>query len=211
MHLYLAFFLIKPQIEKREKLADRLSEAENKKSSMEIMIATIPSSEQMIKKSAETYDKLAENFYPLMNSNQMESVITEMVLGSNLTSMELDVSSQPEQAEMEAYFASVKAQLAAAGNGKQQDGQSETEDSVSDTEQEKQTTTATAVYAFKVSVTATGAEADMKGLVDKICADCPAIRITGYRLNTKTGIGADNGVKSVTSMVLDMQVYMAEK
>lgn len=202
------FFIIKPQVEKRSDLEDMLSETENKKSSMEVMIATAPSSEAIIEESTESYDKLTADFYPLMNSNQMESVITEMVLGSNLTSLELDVSSQPEQADMKAYFASVKGQKALISE--QTDAQNESDGAASKTQEEEQGT-ASNVYSFKVSVTATGTESDMKGLIDKICADCPAIRITGYRLNTKTGISASNEVKNVTSLMLDMEVYMAAK
>lgn len=195
------FFVIKPQFEKREELSDMLAEAESRKGSMEVMVATTPASETIIEQSTEAYNELVKDFYPLMNSNQMEAVITEMVLGSNLTAMELDVSSQPEQAGIEAYFASMKAQQAILdGETEETDGSGSSSDTVSNT-----------VYMYKVSVTASGAEADMKGLVDKICADCPAIRITGYKLDTRTGISASNEVRSVTSLVLDMEVYMAVK
>lgn len=205
------FFIIKPQIDKKSKLEDTLSEAEGKKSSMEVMIATAPSSETIIEESTESYNKLVEDFYPLMNSNQMESVITEMVLDSHLTSLELDVSSRPESSEMEAYFASVKGQQAQPTEEEKADSQEQSDNPSSESGEGGSTVTASAVYTFKVSVTATGAEADMKGLIDKICADCPAIRITGYELNTKTGISASNEVKSVTSLKLDMEVYMAPK
>lgn len=206
------FFIIKPQIDKRSKLEDTLSEAEGKKSSMEVMIATAPSSETIIEESTESYNKLVEDFYPLMNSNQMESVITEMVLNSHLTSLELDVSSRPEQADMEAYFASVKGQQAKlTEEAEKADSQDQSGNASSESGDGGTAVTASAVYTFKVSVTAAGAEADMKGLIDKICADCPAIRITGYQLNTKTGISASNEVESVTSLILDMEVYMAQK
>lgn len=206
------FFVIKPQLEKREELSDMLAEAESRKSSMDVMVATAPASETIIEQSTEAYNELVEDFYPLMNSNQMEAVITEMVLSSNLTAMELDVSSQPEQADVAAYFASTKAQQAILdGETGQTDGSGSSGDTASGAESQNTTTAFNTVYRFKVSATASGAEADMKGLVDKICADCPAIRITGFKLDTRTGISAGNEVRSVTSLVLDMEVYMAVK
>lgn len=199
------FFLIKPQFERREKLSDRLTEAENQKSSMEILIASAPAGEKIIEESTEEYTKVVRDFYPLMNSDQIEQTITKMVLSHQLTSVSLSVSSQPELAETVPYFASMKAMETGAA-----DGQSD-ESGEENNQQEGAENKSTMIYASQISVTVNGDKENMKALIDTVCKDFPAIRITGFQMNSKTGISADNQIKDVLTMNLTMELYMCTK
>lgn len=200
-----AFLLIKPQFERRGKLSDRLTEAENEKSSMEILIASAPASDKIIEESTEEYTKVVQDFYPIMNSNQIEQTITKMVLSHQLTSVSLNVSSQPELAEVTPYFASMKAMESETTDEQTDESGGE---SSQETESENKSTM---IYASQISVSVSGNEENMKTLIDTICRDYPAIRITGFQMNSKTGIGADNQVKNVSTMNLTMELYMCAK
>lgn len=218
-------FVIKPQIEKRGKLTEQLEELEVKEGAMQIAIAGAPASDQIIKESKKEFDEITKDFYPLMISNQIEPVITEMVLKHGLTSVQLEVSSKPEIKDIEAYFASEAAQQVALdammkeAEGKEDTGTAEQDIATQDVENEPaqtggETQAAIAqdiVYTSQIAVTVSGSRESMEALIDEISNDRPAIRVTGFTMDTQTGINAENQVQSVSSMTIKMELYMCNK
>ncbi|MEF9945398.1 MAG: hypothetical protein RR869_00295 [Lachnospiraceae bacterium] len=204
--------LIFPQWNKMGKLSDRVAEKKLEQKEVQMSIQQIPLLQQQIKDNQTTYETAVKDFYPMMESHEIERMITKMILDQGLSSYDLEVSSRPARSTMLPYFAS--AQAVAMGLSEEQITQAQQ----SQTDVQQDTTTEDAkdgqkiLYSSRVHVTVVGNRDNMKKLIDTLYDSHPSIRITGYSVDSETVMNRETQTTAdLSTLNLGLELYMCAK
>lgn len=204
--------LIFPQWNKMGKLSDRVAEKKLEQKEVQISIQQIPKLQQQIKENQTTYETAVKDFYPMMESHEIERMITKTILDQGLSSYDLEVSSRPTLSTMLPYFAS--AQAVVMGLSEEQITQAQQ----SQTDVQQNTTTEDAkggqkiLYSSRVRVTVVGNQDNMKKWIDTLYYSYPSIRITGYSVDSETVMNRETQTTAdLSTLNLGLELYMCAK
>lgn len=202
-------FLIIPQLEVKSDLAAESIEMDTQAMEMKLAIDSKGSLEENLKKANEEFTQAAEEYYPMMQSYEIEAFITKMILNSGMESRDLEVSSKPYVAEVIPYFASeLGLEMALTGDGKESaDGS----DSGSESDGTQTGQTQSTVYGSLVNVTVMGTLEQAKSLIDVVNEDYPSVRIQTFTIDSEAAETTEGASVDMTTLNLGLEVYMCEK
>lgn len=202
-------FLIIPQLEAKSDLASESIEVDTQAMEMKLAIDTKGTLEEKLKDADEEFVQRAADYYPMMQSYEIEALITKMILNNGMESRDLEVSSKSYVAEVNPYFASTMGlEMAMTAEGGEDSGS--TDSGSSDGAQSVEQTQST-VYASQVNVTVTGTLKQAKHLIDVVNQEYPSVRIQTFHIDSEAAETTEGAAVDMTTLDLGLEVYMCEK
>lgn len=208
--LFFSFrFLILPGVEKHQDLDLEKTQAEEQQMEMQQVIDSKPFIEEKIVKQQSELKDLSKGYYDLMENQQVDELITGIILEHNLFPVNLSISETTPGIPMSYVLASVMASQTRTLTAEEElNGETEAEtdgdgtDSGASTAPQFDYTNTT-----MVSVTVQGSESEIKSFLDDLAKNYPGIQARSFELSNT--IYVSENLKSVQSMNCrcDLAVY----
>lgn len=179
------FLVFRPLSEKNKELKAEITMAKDQEVAMDMSAAL---ADDMAVKETSTQEELSQTmkrFYPMLESQEAENMITVLMLNHNLDIQSLNVTIPDEPTGLNWYQYSENAvtQVVQSSNGLENDVEEQKIDF--------------GIYTAKVICNATGSEKDMMALIDDISFNYPAISILAAEW--------DDG------LTVSLEIYMCEQ
>ena len=184
------FLVIRPLVVANLEVSKKLSVAQEQKSDLEQKVGLSTSSKKVYDTLLKDLEKSVANFYPMMKSEEIDKMITDLLLDYGVFSRELDIQVGTDEVELKPY------------------GKDVTEDKEE---------ISTGIYAASVSVTATGKRNTLQQVIDTLARDYPSIRITAYNWSSELQtVNSDNTtgelkLDKTSVLTLNLEVYMYDE
>lgn len=193
-------FLILPSIDKRSELEAQITEAETQQEEMESEISMLPAYQKKKEENEAKRKELIQDLYPMMENQEIDKMITNMILDMGLMARDFTVSVRPENRNLTPYAASAMGLEEALA---QQDKAQGTEEDTSGNE----------IYISDISVTAIGSLENLQNLIDSITNEYPALRVVNYTIGKKDALilDSDQNVRSDSTLTIGLEMYMCNK
>lgn len=223
-----AVLVFLPGMEKIDALNLEVDEAVETQQEMEIKVASLLQMNKNYEDTADQYQKAVKDFYPLMKSQEVDRLLTEIVLKCGLTATQLNIVMPGEPVVLTPYVGSA---LALEEEDRQEDGSEENADaddstgSSADADADESTDSLadadaddpedaadeseakSLVYAADISLTVKGTQENTRRLLDQL-SGYPAIRLCGFQTENSTS-DEDEAEGEITRFSLAL--YMCEK
>ena len=213
----IAWFLIRPTVSAITTTGDKIEQAEATRTDYQNKIMYLTSAEALYGKAVTDLNESTADFYPVMDSSEIDRMVTSYVLNKGLFAESLNIKMPGGSVEERPYAyskitSSHSSSSAAANNG------AETLLAPYDSARNNtNSTSSSGVQCVGLSITMTGSQAACQAMIDDLCTK-PAVRITGFtwekldpveRLNPTTGMYeyVDSGK---VRLKLDVNLYMAD-
>lgn len=184
------FLVIRPLVVANLEVSKKLSVAQEQKSDLEQKVGLSTSSKKVYDTLLKDLEKSVANFYPMMKSEEIDKMITDLLLDYGVFSRDLDIQVGTDEVELKPY------------------GKDVTEDKEE---------ISTGIYAASVSVTATGKRNTLQQVIDTLARDYPSIRITAYNWSSELQtVNSDNTtgelkLDKTSVLTLNLEVYMYDE
>ena len=192
------FFIIRPLAETDAALKEELAVQEELQIRTQQKLMLLPSMQANVEKTEEELAAAAEDFYPVMKSQEIDKLLRQLVIQMPEGEMILDP-----------FYASQAALEEMLSQAIGQDGEEQT-DTV-----RKASTSFYGIYAAQVMLTVKGERSVLEQMADEISEDYPAIRITGAvwgKENSSLRNEAGEYVSSLNdTLQLQMEIYMYKR
>lgn len=182
------FLVIRPLVIANLEVSKKLSVAQEQKSDLEQKVGLSTSSKKVYDTLSKDLEKSVANFYPMMKSEEIDKMITDLLLDYGVFSRDLDIQVGTDEVQLKPY------------------GKDSTEEEIS-----------TGIYAASVSVTATGKRNTLQKVIDTLARDYPSIRITAYNWSSELQtVNSDNTtgelkLDNISVLTLNLEVYMYDE
>lgn len=173
-------FFIKPGMETSEELSDQIVTAELAKDEMDQKISQIPILQQTNTTQKTKWDEESSRFYDEMESQEIDRLLTQLLLDQNISIEQLTISSQPDVSILQNY------RPYSTDSG------------------DTATMVYTAILYSGASFEVYGEKDKLADLVDKLSNDYPSIRVRSY-----TYADSSNSRKG-TRLSMALEVYMRD-
>ena len=181
------FLVIRPLVVANLEVSKKLSVAQEQKSDLEQKVGLSTSSKKVYDTLLKDLEKSVANFYPMMKSEEIDKMITDLLLDYGVFSRDLDIQVGTDEVELKPYGKDVKEEIS------------------------------TGIYAASVSVTATGKRNTLQQVIDTLARDYPSIRITAYNWSSELQtVNSDNTtgelkLDKTSVLTLNLEVYMYDE
>ena len=203
------FFIIRPLAETDAALKEELAVQEELQSRTRQKLMLLPSMQANVEKTEEELAAAAEDFYPVMKSQEIDKLLTGIALSWGLESRQLVIQMPEEEMILDPFYASQAALEEMLSQAIGQDGEEQT-----DTVQ-KTSTPFYGIYAAQVMLTVKGERSVLEQMADEISEDYPAIRITGAVWGKENSSLRNEEGEYVSSLndtlQLQMEIYMYKR
>lgn len=216
----IAWFLIKPTVSSIMTTEDKIKQAELTQTDYKNKIMYLSSAEFLYGKAVNDLNDSTEDFYEVMDSSEIDRMVTSYVLESGLFSESLKIKMPNGSVEERPYtFSQITGKQASSNTD------SDTSSIGGDTllapynnaRNKANSTTSSGVQCVSLSLSVKGTPAACQAMIDDLCSK-PAVRITGFewetldpveRFNEKTGTYeyVDSGK---IRLHIDVNLYMAD-
>lgn len=215
----IAWFLIKPTITTIRNTEEKIEQDKITQTQYQNKIMYLTSAEALYGKAVADLNESTTDFYPVMDSSEIDKMVTSYVLKSGLFSESLSIKMPKGSVEEHPYvFSKI------SGNQTSSDiittSTDGTETLMAPYDNAKKQTNSTAssgVQCVELSLTMTGTKAACQALIDDLCTK-PSVRITGFswekldpieRFNQTTGTYeyVDSGK---VRLRINVNLYMAD-
>ena len=231
-----AWYLIKPAVADIRSLSDKIEQAEITQAQYKGKIMSLSSSEAVFGRAVTDLSESTSEFYAVMQSSEIDRMMTNYVLGFGLFPEDLYISMPSGPVEESPYMYSDVAQgqssvsvstptptptPASASTASGSTNQSTVIDSLftpyNQAKAEARSTAYSGVMAADVTLIMTGDEATCQALIDDICTN-PSIRIRGFEwmsvdnqqvYNEETG-EYEYVTPDYVRLRIDLRLYMAD-
>ena len=193
----LGWFVFKPLVEQNIELNKHAAELESQRADAQDKLSMLENERNLNDSMMQQYLAATDSFYPMMQSTEIDRLLTSMVLGRGLAAVNLSITMPQDLTDVKPYQYSV-------------DGVQTQDDSAD---------TASGVYAATVSMSISGSKADLQQFIDTLYTDAPAIRIVSYAWNVTNVVSADGVTASPGAnntdaqqavLSLNMEIYMTD-
>lgn len=180
--------VIRPLVVANLQISKKLEQAQEEKSNLEQKVGLSTSSKKVYDSLSKDLKKSVSDFYPMMKSEEVDKMITDLLLDYGVFSRDLDIQMGTEEVQIKPY-------------GKE----NVEEDEIS-----------TGIYAAAVSLTATGKRNTLQKVIDTLGRDYPAIRVTSYNWSSELQtVNSDNTtgalkLEHTSVLTLNLEIYMYE-
>ena len=208
-HFFTFRFLILPGVGKHQDLDLEKTQVEEQQMEMQQMIDSRPFIEEKIIKQQSELKELSKGYYDLMENQQVDELVTGIILKHNLFPVNLSISETTPGIPMSYILASAKASETHVLTAEEElNGETEVETDGDGTD--------SGFYAAPqfdytnttmVSVTVQGSESEIKSFLDDLARNYPGIQARSFELSNT--IYVSENLKSVQSMNCrcDLAVY----
>ena len=181
--------VIRPLIVGNLQVYKKVEQAQEEKSDLEQKVGLNASSKKVYDTLLKDLKKSVSDFYPMMKSEEIDKMITDLLLEYGVFSRDLDIQIGTDEAQLKPY-------------GKE---------NVKDEE------VSTGIYVASVTVTATGKRNTLQKVIDTLGRDYPSIRITAYNWSSELQtVNSDNTtgelkLEHTSVLTLNLEIYMYEE
>lgn len=218
------FFVFRPLSDKNSKLKAEISEAKLQEASMD---KSASQAEDMAAAEQETRERMGQvlqRFYPMLQSQEAENMVTILVLNHNLWIENMTVAMPERENRLNWYQYSENMQ---SGNSDETLNESNEDDALTSAAGEF------GIYTARIICTAEGSKEDLMALVDDISGNYPAISIlaTEWSILEKPVAGSNQAeavdqerdaaeaamptaapvVQKVGSLTITLEIYMCNQ
>ena len=155
-------------------------------------------------------EEAAKDFYPVMKSQEIDRLLTGIVVGKGLESRQMTITMPQSELKLEPYYASAAAAEDSMAQSAAQGASEEDGSTAQATE-----TVFTGIYAAQVQMTIRGNRVTMQQMVDELTRNYPSIRITSAGWGTENNSIRNADGEYITSvndtLQLGLEVYMYRK
>ncbi|MEG1716484.1 MAG: hypothetical protein RR275_06720 [Lachnospiraceae bacterium] len=210
-------FIAMPSLNKRDELKTDFTQLQEQKDLLDEQTDMLPMYEAEVKANQIKRKECITNIYPMMESQEIDGMLTNIILSFNLGAKDLTIGSKPEHKEFIPYIGS---QLAVdQGITKPEDGTTgDTGEGTANADGTKKDQEPMDIRTSIISVKAIGNPADIQRLIDSLTSQYPAIRIVSFAMESKENqsLNVDPLAPRVvdaeqTIVTLGLELYMCEK
>lgn len=200
------FFVIRPLSQADAQLQIELESQQELMMETQQKLIMLPAMESSLEKTQEELEEAAKDFYPVMKSQEIDRLLTGIVVDKGLESRQLTITMPKGELQLDPFYASAAAaeeSMAQAASG--EDGSTA----------QAAETVFTGIYAAQVQMTIRGSRVTMQQMVDELTRNYPSIRITSAGWGTENSSVRNVDGEYVTSvndtLQLGLEVYMYRK
>ena len=214
----IVWFLIRPTITSITTTSDKIEQAETTKTQYQNKIMYLSSSEALYEKAVTDLNESTADFYPVMDSSEIDRMVTSYVLQSGLFAESLNIKMPDGNVEERPYaYSKITSSHSTSSVTTNNNGAETLLAPYDSARNNTNSTSSSGVQCVGLSITMTGSQAACQAMIDDLCTK-PAVRITGFswekldpveRLNPTTGVYeyVDSGK---VRLVLNVNLYMAD-
>lgn len=193
-------FIILPAIDKRSDLQQQIEQAETERSEMEAEIALLPSYQKRKEENESKRRELIQDLYPMMENQEIDKMITNMILDMGLMARDFTVSVRPENRNFTPYTASAM-------------GLEEALTQEKGSQSSEKDTAGNEIYISDITVTAIGSLESLQTLIDSVTNEYPALRVVSYTIGDKDALilDRDQNVRTDSTLTISLEMYMCSK
>lgn len=180
----IGYWGVVPQIRAINEISDDIITEEDKMFLDDLKVAELPF---LIDENEELEEDIVEarsHFYPIMTSDEVDKMLTFMVLDYNLQSYDLSIDMPKEEASLEAYQYSKKyakdqmvpEEVVSSTNSKNEDDEEDEVTAFLEYEEEP----TTGIYAVKTNMRLGGNESDLKRLINDLSSTEETMHLVRY-------------------------------
>jgi len=217
----ISWFLIKPTLSSIMTTEDKIEQAEITQKEYKNKIMYLTSAESLYENAVNDLNSSTVDFYDVMDSSEIDRMVTSYVLKSGLFSESLNINMPNGSVEERPYAYSKIANTQTSSVSDTSDnaaGETDTLLVPYDNARRKATSTSSSgVQSVGLSLSVTGTPAACQAFIDDICTK-PAVRITGFtwekldlvaKYNEQTG-SYDYVDSGKIRLRIDLNLYMAD-
>lgn len=234
------FLAIRPLTINYLAMRDQMIDEKNEQQINEAKEERLTSLQEDEKELNENLMQASSDYYEVMQSDEVDHLLTSLVMSQGLVSKNLEIVMPTEKFTIDAYewsglaqgtgqeeVAKIAATYELAEEEKMRDTEDSTEDSTEVSSEQSteesapqsnsqtlDTTDMSGILAVTATMTVQGEQEKMESLINTISEDYPAIRITSYSWDTDTTTTtADNLEQTVNTnnlLKLGLEIYMYE-
>ncbi len=212
------YFGIRPLYTKVQELGTQAEELEMQAEQTKSHIASLPQIRTTNEQLQNDRQQELKDFYPYMESQELDKMITELTLQASLGAKNLTITIPEESYTITPYFLTVSQK----DEGEQlTESEQAYEDETTDDAQTFDTSESDGaeriLYAAQLSVDATGTHAQLQKYIDLLSDDekYPALQVNSYSWGTDTWVGTDELgallMQSSEQLHIELSVYMQGK
>lgn len=180
----IGYWGVVPQIRAINEISDDIITEEDKMFLDDLKVAELPF---LIDENEELEEDIVEarsHFYPIMTSDEVDKMLTFMVLDYNLQSYDLSIDMPKEEASLEAYQYSMKyakdqmvpEEVVSSSDSKNEDDEEDEVTAFLEYEEEP----TTGIYAVRTNMRLGGNEADLKRLINDLSSTEETMHLVRY-------------------------------
>lgn len=195
------FLMLIPALDEKSLLEEQRTDVQNHQFEMEQQINLLPINQRISEENTQELARLREDLYPVMNTSEIDKLITQMVQEYGLEAQDFAVSEVPELKEFTAYPYSDLAlqQQIEATAASTTDGSAASSNAMSEA----------SIYTSTISVKAVGNQTAIWNMVNTLFADHPALRLVSYTMDTETiRVGDTQVYADVSTLSMNIEMYM---
>jgi len=182
---FVALILL-PRVERLNEVNTRYDEAVQQKEEILLKVASYSQVEQTLQQKQVEFQELTEDFYPLMQAQEIDDLLTGMAIGHGLSMHQLNIGLVQAEVPLAAYMA-------------------EQESVNPDADSEDEEATISFIHQSQVSLVVSGSPDAMQRLVDELF-DIPAMLVTGWQRASQ-----GNGIEQQEVLQVSVTVFMCSK
>ena len=204
--------LIFPGLNKHEDLSASLEAKTAQKQEMEDTIANMPAVEETIAKQEETLKAAQDQYYGLLENQEIDELVTGVALNHSLFPVSLSIA-ETEDAVPDAYFLSERAVAADAADAQESSSLDTATAELDGTEDSGDSAdTVTPVYAqyvhiTDVSLTVRGSEDMIRSFLNDIAVDYPGLQVRSFTMQEGTYLNENLDSVDTTTCSCVIAVY----
>ena len=213
----IGYWFIRPALKDVKEMKEEIEEQESLKRLNDIKMAQMPVMQVDIEDNKAEIETLKDEFYPMMNSDEIDKYFTSMVLNRNLFAYDLNIEIENTPSSLEPYqYATSISQFADEEYEDEEYEDDESEDSEDedsydaydayddelymdsfDDEEEDSEPANTNVYAANVTMRSGGSEENMMKLIDDLSIMDHRMLVRGYSwtITKNTVVGEDTPIE----------------
>lgn len=183
--------VILPLLSKSQELREELTQAQLEQTEKEQKVLSLSTLEKRKKEVEASLEEIRKEFYGVMQSKDIDKMLTEMALSQGVVVNEMDISmpSLGEYTQLPDY----SKMLAAAALNTEEDAQSQ-----------EDTPSYGSVYTAEVEMTMTGGREPLQAVLDYCASQEPKMRIGEFLWQT------DKKNEGTYTLAIKLELYMAE-
>ena len=201
--------LIFPGLNKHEDLSASLEAKTAQKQEMEDTIANMPAVEETIAKQEETLKAAQDQYYGLLENQEIDELVTGVVLNHSLFPVSLSIA-ETRDAVPDAYFLSALAVAADTAENSDPDTATAELDGGEDSGDSADTVTpvyAQYVHITDVSLTVRGSEDMIRSFLNDIAVDYPGLQVRSFTMQEATYLNENLDSVDTTTCSCVIAVY----
>lgn len=198
--------LIFPGLNKHEDLSASLEAKTAQKQEMEDTIANMPAVEETIAKQEEPLKAAQDQYYGLMENQEIDELVTGVALNHSLFPVSLSIA-ETEDAVPDAYFLSDRAVAADAAENSDPDTATAELDGAEDSADTVTPVYAQYVHITDVSLTVRGSEDMIRSFLNDIAVDYPGLQVRSFTMQEGTYLNENLDSVDTTTCSCVIAVY----